>query len=450
MTELGMIPPQAPDMERAIIGAMLIDTNAISKAIELISDEYFYKPINRILFATIIELYNKNIPIDQLTVAEHLRQTGNIDTIGGEQAIVTLMNETGSSANIEYHCSILIEKYQLREIISLSSSIQSQCADSNAISKEIFDNLMSGMMLIREKHKHSVYSNMMETMLISTEDIMSRINLGDKLSGIPTGFRRIDRIIDGCQAGDLIIIAARPSVGKSALAANIAVNAAYLGYGVAIFSFEMTKVKIGRRMIASRSHIGVSNIHSSNYTLESIKQISDAGCELSQLPIYIDDQSGINHIKLYAKLKLMMREHDIKLVIIDHLQLMSPVNQKQDMRAWITDTSKYLKAYAKSLNIPIICLSQLSRTNEKEKRAPILSDLRESGAIEADADIVMFIHNPEPEKIVKSLGSFGKYINEEEAKKIIEILVSKNREGMTGKIYLHWDKFITKFSDLEY
>lgn len=447
---IDLIPPQAPDIERAVLGAMLIDTNAIGRAIMIVTPEIFYKPVNQTIYLSLTDLYNKNLPIDQLTVAEHLRGIGQLENVGGEVAIAALMTEATTSANIEYHCSILTEKYLLREIIQLTSSISSRCYKGNAISKEVFENLMAGMMRIRENRLGAGYSGMMETMLSATQDIESRINAGDKVSGIPMGFKRIDRIIDGCQAGDLIIIAARPSIGKSALASNIAINAASQGYGIAVFSLEMTRSKIGRRMIAGHTRLGVSNTHGRTYSGEDIKLISEAGNTLSKLPVYIDDHSGINHVNLYAKLKLMVREHDIKLVIIDHLQLMSAVNQRDDMRAWITDTTKNLKGYAKSLKLPIICLSQLSRLNEKENREPRLSDLRESGTIEQDADIVMFIHNPKPDEIVKSMSKLGKYVTESEAENIRELIIRKNREGETGKIFLFWQKEITRFDDLDY
>jgi len=447
---IDLIPPQSPDIERAVLGAMLIDTDAIGRAIELITPEIFYKPVNQTIFVTLTDLFNKNLPIDQLTVAEHLRSIGQLDNIGGEVTIAALMAEAMSSANIDYHCAILKEKYLLRSIISLTTSISSRCYDGNAESKEVFENLMAGMMRIRENRSDAGYSGMMETMLSATQDIESRINAGNAISGIPTGFKVIDRMIDGCQVGDLIIIAARPSVGKSALAGNIAINAALKGYSIAVFSLEMTRIKIGRRMIAGYTCIGVSNTHGRAYSREDIKCINDAGNTLSQLPIYIDDHSGINHVNLYAKLKLMVREHDIKLVIIDHLQLMSAVNQREDMRAWITNTTKNLKSYAKTLNLPIICLSQLSRSNEKENREPRLSDLRESGAIEQDADIVMFIHNPKPDEIVKSMGKIGKYVTESEAENIRELIIKKNREGETGKIFLYWKPEITRFDNLDY
>ena len=442
------IIPHSNEIERAVLGAMLINDEAIIKAMELITTETFYKPVNQIIFKAIVDIYSSGIPIDGFTVSEHLKINGQFENIGGEAAIAALMAEATTSANIEYHCKIIKEKAALRKLIALSKSVENSCYENGAEPQTLSDSLMLNLFEIKNKEKNRQYSTMMEMTLEAHEEIMKRINAKDELFGIPTGFHKLDVITDGWQNGDLIIIAGLTASGKTTLALNLARNAAIKNSEIAIFSMEMPKNQLGKRFIGMESRM---NVRRKNYTENEIRIIGDASARQSHYPIFTDDSSGLTHQSVYAKMKVLKNEQNIKLVIIDHLQLMAGTPEfKGNRRLQIEEITRHMKGYAKDLSIPIILLSQLSRDPDKQNRRPKLSDLRESGSIEQDADVVIFIYEPAPKVIVEKLANNGKTVTEEQSESIVEIIIGKQRNGPTGSFYLYRHKEYTLFDDLEY
>jgi len=440
-------PPCLPNIERAVLGAMLISDEAIAKAIELINDEVFYTPANQILFKALVDMYSSNIPIDALTVSEHLFQTKQLDNVGGDVTISVFMSEATTSANIEYHCQLIKEKATLRKLLSLSNTLQTSCYEQKYKSSAICDALMNHLFTIKNAEKNKHYSTMLEMTLEAHEEIMKRIEAKGELYGITTGFDRFDKMTDGWQDGDLIIVAALPSVGKTALSLNFARNAAYKDYPVAIFSMEMSKSQLGKRFIAIESRLDVRR---KDFIQAEYTALSDASNRQSRLPIYIDDSSSLTHPALYAKMKTIKNEHDVKLIIVDYLQLMSGFNRSESRRLQIEDITRNMKGYAKELSVPIILLSQLNRESEKQNRKPRLSDLKEAGGIEADADVVIFIHETKPDIIIKMLSKLGKDIDEDETKNIVEIIIGKQRNGPTGSFFLMRHSEYTRFENLCY
>ena len=441
-------PPQAPEFERAVLGAMLLDRDSIGIAIELLTEESFYKPAHRALFRVLTDLYDKNLPVDQLTVTEHLRQRKQLEAIGGEAAIMAIMDETMSSANIRYHCHILNEKAMLRNVIAVTSSVNYQCFDDTADPSAIMDSLEAGVVELSEKRHFKPYIRISDQVQEAYRAIRHKAEAKDSLTGIDTGFTRLNKLTAGWQKSDLIILAARPSMGKTAFALDLAKNAAEKGTGVGFFSLEMSATQLVMRMLFNEGRFDGSSLNSGKIRQEDWTRLSDACSRLMNYPIYIDDTPGLTSIELSAKAKRLKTEHDIGLLIVDYLQLMEGTS-KESRQQEISSISRSMKILAKDLSIPILALSQLSRSLEQRggDHRPMLSDLRESGAIEQDADIVMFIYraavyglNPE-----YSIGDENVFPED-----VAEIIVRKQRNGPIGTVLLHWIKENTKFAEFEY
>ena len=441
-------PPQTSDIERAILGAMLIDRDAVGKAIELINEESFYKPVHQAVFRVLTDLYDRNIPIDQLTVAENLRQRGQLDSVGGETAITALMNETGSAANIEYHCEILKEKALLRKIITVTSSIQNMCFDEKADPSVVMDNLEANVYsLFGMRHSRSteILSDIVEK---AHTEIIRKSEAKDSLTGIDTGFKQLNKLTAGWQNSDLIILAGRPSMGKTALALDCAKNAAAKNVPVGIFSLEMSSVQLVMRMLFNEARFDGSSLTTHKKRQDDWTRLNDACSRLYNYPIFIDDTPGLSSLELSAKAKRLKAEHNIGLIIVDYLQLMEGTS-KESRQQEISSISRSLKALAKELEIPIMALSQLSRALEQRggDHRPLLSDLRESGAIEQDADVVMFIYRASVYGLNPDYTIMEEHISPED---VAEIIVRKHRNGPIGTILLHWIKENTKFSEFIY
>jgi len=445
---LDRTPPQSSDVERAVLGAMLIDRDAVGKAIELIDGESFYKPVHQAIFRVLTDLYDRNIPIDQLTVAENLRQRGQLDSVGGETAIAALMNETGSAANIEYHCEILKEKALLRKIIVVTSSVQNMCYNEKADPSAVMDNLEAnvyGLFGMRHAKSTDVMSEIVEK---AHAEIIKKSEAKDSLTGVDTGFKQLNKLTAGWQNSDLVIIASRPSMGKTALALDLAKNAAAKNIPVGIFSLEMSSVQLVMRMLFNEARFDGSMITTKKKKQEDWTRLNDACSRLYNYPIYIDDTPGLTSLELSAKTKRLKAEHDIGLVIVDYLQLMEGTS-KESRQQEISSISRSLKGLAKELNIPVIALSQLSRALEQRggDHKPLLSDLRESGAIEQDADVVMFIYRASVYGIDPDYTITDEHVPTQE---VAEIIVRKHRNGPIGTILLHWIKENTKFHEFNY
>ena len=444
------VPPQAPDIERAILGAMLLEKEAIGIAIEMLSREQdcFYKPVHSIVFRAITDLYDDNSPVDQLTVTERLKERGQLDTVGGEATIASLASETASAANIRYHCQILREKAMLRKMIAITTSIRNQCFEESANPPEILNNLEENIMNLSDLRGSRDFKLLSEAVYDAHDEIIRRSETKDGVTGVKSGFKRLDILTSGWQNSDLIIIAGRPSMGKTALALELAKNAASVNVPVGLFSLEMSSLQLVMRMLFNEGRFDGSSLYKRKPEKGDWTRLADACARLSKYPIYIDDTPGLSCIELSAKAKRLKREKNIGLIIVDYLQLMQGINRESRQQE-ISSISRALKTLSKELNVPVIALSQLSRAVEQRggDHKPVLSDLRESGAIEQDADVVMFIYRA---SVYDSTHEYT--INEQNipASEVAEIIIRKQRNGPTGTILLHWIKENTKFGEFAY
>ena len=445
---LDRTPPQSPDIERAVLGAMLIDRAAVGKAIETINEECFYKPVHQVLYRVLTDLYDSNIPIDQLTVAEHLRQRGQLDAVGGETTIAALMNETGSSANIDYHCHVLKGKALLRKIITVTSSIQNMCYDEKAEPSVVMDTLEANVYQLfglRHSATGQVFSDIVYK---AHKEIIHRAEAKDAITGVDTGFTQLNKLTGGWQKSDFIVLAGRPSMGKTALALDLAKNAASKSVPVGLFSLEMSATQLVMRMLFNEARFDGSSLTTQKKKPEDWTRLNDACSRLLNFPIFVDDTPGLSSLELSAKAKRLKAEHDIGLVIVDYLQLMEGTS-KESRQQEISSISRSLKGLSKELEIPIIALSQLSRALEQRggDHRPQLSDLRESGAIEQDADMVMFIYRASVYGLNPEYTILEEHIPQDQ---VAEIIIRKHRNGPIGTILLHWTKEHTRFGEFSY
>lgn len=436
---IGRIPPHSIDAEQSVLGAMLLDKEAINTGIEIIEAEDFYKEANKEIFEAILVLFNKNEPVDLITLSEELKKRGNLDNIGGITYLANLSSGVATTANTEYYAKIVHEKSTLRRLISSSNYIMAKAyEDSEEVDliieeaeKNIFD-------ITQGAHKQS-FAPINQVLLDSFAQIEERAANKGQLTGITTGFADIDNKLSGLQRADLILLAARPSMGKTALGINIALNSALKAKAkVAVFSLEMSKEQLVQRMIAGTAHVDLQKIISGNLVEDEWVQIINSMGPLSQSEIFIDDTAGITLTEMKAKARRLKMEKGLDLIVIDYLQLMEMGGRVENRQQEISSISRGLKGLAKEMDCPVIALSQLSRAPElRSDHRPILSDLRESGAIEQDADVVLFLYRDE-------------YYNEDTEKKNIgELIIAKHRNGPTGLVELVWKKEFTKFLNKE-
>lgn len=438
-TNIGRIPPHNIEAEQSVLGAMIIDKEAINTAIEIIRPEDFYKEAHREIFEAILILFNKNEPVDIITLSEELKRRDTLEPIGGVTYIANLSSSVATTANTKYYCKIVQEKSLLRRLIKSSDEIMDKSYEDheevNAIielaEKNIFD-------ITQGSHKESLVP-INEVLLSSFAQIEERAaNKGD-LTGLTTGFIDVDRKLSGLQKSDLVLLAARPSMGKTALGINIATNAALKAKAkVAIFSLEMSKEQLVQRIISSSAHVDLGKIISGDLVDDQWLEIVNSMGPLSNMDIFIDDTAGISLTELKAKCRRLKIEKGLDLILVDYLQLMQLEGNSESRQQEISAISRGLKSVAKEMECPVVALSQLSRAPElRSDHRPILSDLRESGAIEQDADVVMFLYRDEY------------YHEDSEKKNIGELIIAKHRNGPTGNIELVWKGEYTKFLNKE-
>lgn len=444
----GKVPPQAKDLEEAVLGAIMLEKSAFDTVVEILKPECFYTDAHQKIFRAMQGLAIKSLPIDLLTVVEELKVREELDMIGGPYYVSKLTNAVVSSANIEAHSRIVLQKFIQRELIRISGEI---IGDAYADSTDVFDLLddaESKLFEITNNHLRKNFDSI-DTVLVKTiQRIEDMRNREDDITGVPTGFPSLDKLTYGWQPTDLIILAARPSVGKTAFALNLARTAALhptKPTGVAFFSLEMSSGQLVQRILSAESEIWLEKIARGKLEEHEMKQLYKRGIErLSKAPIYVDDTAALNIFELRAKCRRLKNKHNIGLIIIDYLQLMSGAgeNRNGNREQEISRISRDLKGLAKELQVPIIALSQLSREVEKRKegnKIPQLSDLRESGAIEQDADMVMFLYRPDYYDITAN--EFG-----ESNKGETYVKVAKHRNGSLDtiklKALLHIQKFV--------
>lgn len=442
--------PQSPDIERAVLGAMLFDKEAIGSAIEVLSRERncFYRPANSLIFRAITDLYDEGLPVDILSISELLRKRGQLDAVGGDATLASISADTSSSANIRYHCGILNEKAMLRDLINVTISIQTKCFQESADPIEILNKLEEQILNLSLLRTTRDYQNIKDAVHEAFLEIKKRSETEGGVTGVTSGFDRLDRLTSGWQNSDFIILAGRPSMGKTALGLDFAKNAAQKGVPTAIFSLEMSTTQLVKRMLFNEGRFDGSALNQRKVDPADWTRLVDACSRLSEYPIYIDDTPGLSCTELNAKAKRLKKERNIGLVLVDYLQLMQGTSRESRQQE-ISSISRSLKLLAKEINVPVIALSQLSRAVEQRSgdHKPVLSDLRESGAIEQDADLVMFIYRS------AVYGSEENYlINDQSVSPadVAEVIIRKQRNGPTGTILLHWIKENTKFGEFSY
>ncbi len=441
----GKVQPQALALEEAVLGALMLDQGGLPVVLDILRPESFYTEAHQAIYSAMLSLFKDSKPIDLLTVTEELRKMGELDKIGGGYYIIELTNRVASAANIEYHARIIAQKHIQRELIRVATNIVRESFEDTTDVFELMDSAEQNLFAITETNLTRTFEGMgsLSAKLLKQLEELSKKK--DGLTGVPSGFVQLDKLTAGWQSSDLIIIAARPAMGKTALTLTIAKNAAMVfGKGVALFSLEMSNLQLVQRLVSMEAEIPSEKLRNAQMEPHEWQQLNTAIEKLSKAPIFIDDTPGINVFELRAKCRRLKAQHDIQLVVIDYLQLMTGDgggrggNREQE----ISNISRSLKGMAKELNVPVIALSQLSRAVETRggSKKPQLSDLRESGAIEQDADIVSFIYRPEYYQILEDE-------NGNSTKGMADIIVAKHRNGALGEVRLRFKGEFSKFLD---
>ncbi len=446
--EAGKLPPQAIDLEEAVIGALMLEKDAYSTVSEILIPNSFYKPEHQKIFEAIRNLAQKQQPIDMLTVKQELSKLGYLEEVGGASVISALTQKVTSSAHIEYHARIIAQKFLARELIRVSTEIERGAFDEQTDVDKLMQDAEGKIFEISQKNLKKDVTQIGPVLQEALAHISEARSRKDGLSGVATGFTRLDNLTSGWQKSDLVIIAARPAMGKTAFVLSMAKNMATdFNSPVAIFSLEMSNVQLVNRILMNVTGISGDKIKSGKLSEEEWQIMTEKVNEIDDLPIFIDDTPSLSVFELRTKARRLVREHKVQCIIIDYLQLMNASGMTFGSREQeISIISRSLKGLAKELSIPIIALSQLNRgveTRSGNEKRPQLADLRESGAIEQDADIVCFIHRPEYYKITeddKGQSLIG----------IAEIIVAKHRSGAVDDIRLRFIKENAKFDNLEY
>lgn len=439
--ELGKIPPSDIEAEQAVLGSMLTDKDAVISAIEVLREEDFYREDNKAIYGAILSLYDRGEPIDIITLKAELVSIGKFDVIGGLEYLANLPDMAPTSANIDKYIKIVEEKSMLRSLIQTANQIIALGYDPTEEVEDIMDQAEKKIFDIMQKKNQKGYSSIKDILVDTFAGLEKLYNQKQHITGVPTGFTDLDYKTAGLHKSDLILIAARPAMGKSAFALNIATNAAVRAkVPVAIFSLEMSKEQMVNRILCSEAMVDSNKVRTGKIDDEDWMKLASALGPLSESGIYIDDTPGISIMEIRAKCRKLKLEKDIGLVVVDYLQLVQGSNARRagSREQEISEISRSLKILAKEINVPVVALSQLSRAPEQRPdHRPMLSDLRESGAIEQDADIVMFLYRDD-------------YYNEESEKKnVAEVIISKHRSGSTGTVELLWLGNYTKFTNIE-
>lgn len=431
------IPPHNAEAERSVLGAAMLDKDVLSEILEEVKAEDFYNENHKEIFQAIWELYRDNSPVDMLTICEELKRRKALDMVGGRAYIATLTAEVPSTANAAEYAKIVAEKATLRQMIKTSEDITEKGYEAKMDAAEILDYAESGIFSIAQRRQKNDYAKIQDVLLENLKIIDEASKNKDKIVGIPTGFKELDEKTSGLQRSDLVIVAARPAMGKTAFALNIAQQSAVkAGSSVIIFSLEMGKEQLGQRLLAMQARVEMQKLKQGDLDRTDWDRISMAANDLNGTKIVIDDTPGISLMEMRNKCRRLKAEQGLDLVVVDYLQLMRFDGKADSRQQEISAISRNMKLLAREMDCPVIVLSQLSRAPEQRPdKRPILSDLRESGSIEQDADIVIFLYRDD-------------YYNPEtETPGVCEINIAKHRSGPTGKIELTWVSRYTKFSD---
>ena len=435
---VGRAAPWSAEAEQAVLGAMLLDQDAALRASELLEDSMFYREAHRRLFRAMAALTERRTVIDHITLRDELMRRGELDAAGGLEYLAELVDAVPTAANLEFHARIVKDKAILRRLIEGATAIVTEAYDGKSTAGELLDSAESRIFQISQQRGDEGFTRIKEMLWPTMERIETLQKSGKAITGVPSGFTDLDSLTSGFQPSELIVVAARPSMGKTAFCLNIASNAALEGQGVAIFSLEMSKESLVHRMLTAMARVDSQRVRQGSLRDFDFTQLARAAGILQSCPIWIDDTPALTLLEMRSKARRLKAENDLRMVVVDYLQLMRSPEYSENRVQEISDISRSLKALARELEIPVIALSQLSRASEQRggERKPILSDLRDSGAIEQDADLVLFIHRPEY------------YDREDESKRgLAEVMLSKNRNGPTGDVQLRFSREYTRFDN---
>lgn len=433
------IPPQNVEAEQAVLGAMMLDHNAVIAAMEKLTPNDFYREVHRTIFEAMEHLHHENKEIDVITLPEELRRMKKLDDVGGIEYILSLPNLVATAANIEYHANIVAEKALARNLITTCTDLTASAYDGEKEPEDLLDDAERKILQLSENKNRGDFSPVGAVVEETLDKITKLYENKAGLTGLPTGFRDLDRMTSGLQPSDLILVAARPSMGKTAFTLNIAQNVGVRQHKtVAFFSLEMSQEQLVQRILCQISHIDSQKLRTGQLNSdEEWTRLTDACDKLYQAPIYIDDTPGISVAEMRSKARRLKSEHGLDLIVVDYLQLMQGRNAESRQQE-ISEISRSLKALARELKVPLIALSQLSRSVEsRQDKRPMLSDLRESGALEQDADIVSFLYREDY------------YDKETENQHITEVILAKHRNGPVGSIKLYFKGEYTLFLNLD-
>lgn len=436
------IPPQNIDAEQAVLGAIFLDPSTVDVVLEILQPDDFYRDNHRYIFQAIMELSQEGRPVDIISVADYLREKGRLEAAGGVAYLASLPQTVSTAANVEYHARLVEEKALLRRLIHASTVIANMAYEGSGEVDDLLDRAEGLIFEIAQRRVHGSFVPLRDVLLDAYNRIEQNYKNKGHITGVPTGFVDLDRITSGLQPSDLIIVAARPAMGKTAFCLNLAQNAAIrAGVPVGFFSLEMSREQLVQRILCSEAMVDQQKVRTGQVEEKDWLKLAGVMDILARAPIYIDDTPGISIVELRAKARrLKQMQKNLGLIIIDYLQLIQGSRRAENRQQEISEISRSLKALARELNVPVVALSQLSRAveqrSEKNKR-PQMSDLRESGSLEQDADVIMFIYRDEY------------YHPDTEKKSIAEIIVAKQRNGPTGVVELGFLKEYTKFVNLE-
>ncbi len=434
LDQLERIPPQNTEAEDSVIGSMLIEKEAVLTALEILTPEDFYKEQNRIIFRRMAEMAEVPEAVDVVTLSDKLRSTGELEKIGGMAELARLANFVPTAANVEYYARIVAEKAIARRLIAAATEIAAAAYRGTEEVDELLDWSEELIFQVARRRSRESYVPLKDVLVETLEKLEYMASHGGDTVGIASGLGDLDRLTSGFQPSDLIILAARPSVGKTSLGLNVARNVALkAGLPVLVFSLEMSKEQVAQRLLCSEAALSSQKLRNGFLNEEEWRRLSSALGRLGEAKIFIDDTPSISVMEVRTKCRRLQAEHGLGMVIVDYLQLMRPSKKAENRQQEISEISRSLKGLARELNVPVIALSQLSRAVEqRQKQIPQLSDLRESGAIEQDADIVMFL-----------------YSDPEDPENTIQLIVAKQRNGPTGTIRLFFSREICRFEDLD-
>ena len=446
LSGIGKLPPQAIDLEEAILGALMLEKSPLNDVIDIIHQpEIFYKEAHQKIYSAIQDLFSSSESIDILTVTQKLKSNGDLDFVGGAYYISQLTNRIASAAHAESHARIIVQKYILREMIRISGKVIQNAYDETTDVFNLLDEAESELFKVTEGNIRKDYESMASLIFKAQSEIEIAMQKEDGINGVGSGFKELDKITSGWQKSDMIVIAARPGMGKTAFVLSMARNVAVdYEHPVAIFSLEMSSIQLVNRLISGEAEIPAEDIRRGNFSKSEFEQFFERTKSLSEAPIYIDDTPALSIFELRAKSRRLKQQHNVKLIIIDYLQLMSSGGKGGNREQEISNISRSIKEIAKELEVPIIALSQLSRSVETRggDKRPMLSDLRDSGAIEQDADIVGFIYRPEYYQLTE--WPDGSPCNNQG-----EIIIAKHRNGSLKDVRLKFIGKYAKFSDLD-